>query len=62
MSSSLAWQPPGMQGDVVVQGIIHMGDTQQQVVRYAAIREDAAMVSNHMISSFIKEWAEWVED
>eukprot|EP00975_Prorocentrum_lima_P022450 4721184-Prorocentrum_lima.AAC.1 len=47
---------------VVVQGIIHMDDTEQQVVRYEAIRENAARVADQMFSSFIKEWAEWIED
>eukprot|EP00975_Prorocentrum_lima_P008472 1808688-Prorocentrum_lima.AAC.1 len=39
MSSSMAWQPPATQGDVFVQGIIHIDEAQPQNVRYEAVRE-----------------------
>eukprot|EP00975_Prorocentrum_lima_P031531 6618049-Prorocentrum_lima.AAC.1 len=49
-------------GYVFVQGIIHLNESQQQVVRYEAIREDAGLLAFDMFSSFLITWAKWVED
>eukprot|EP00975_Prorocentrum_lima_P068817 12922742-Prorocentrum_lima.AAC.1 len=46
----MVWQPPALQGDVFVQGIIHLDDSQQQVVRYEAVREDAGLMAPQMFS------------
>eukprot|EP00975_Prorocentrum_lima_P008882 1893394-Prorocentrum_lima.AAC.1 len=61
MSSGLDWPGANMEGDVTVQGVLHVGQGQDPQAQYEAIRSDMMRESVLMFQAFVMEWIMWIE-